>query len=119
MEENMGKVNVCIEAFGEKALTKTFDGLDLEGRTVRDVVETMVKENWEGKDQTISDAIYSEINASGGYAVSKKIGGEEIPVEYEVIPLGNPIKRYQQEIGDENPTIRLAVSGHQVVGYAE
>lgn len=112
----MGDVKVSFESYGNKALTRVFNGSELEGKTIKNVLETMVKDRWEGKDITACEAITAEMNSSGGYAIAQKVGGEDKPVVYEPIQLGTPIRRYESDTGENMPVITIAVNGFQKVG---
>ncbi len=112
----MGNVKVIFESYGNTTLTKVFNGADLEGKPVREVLETMVRDRWQGKDITASEAIDAEMRSSGGYAVAQRVGGEDKPVVYEPVQLGAPIRKFETDVGDEMPVVRFAVNGYQDVG---
>lgn len=112
----MGDIKVIFEAYGNSALTKVFNGTDLEGKTVKNILESMVRERWKGKDITACDAIQTEMTASKGYGAAQRVGGEDKPVVYEPVQLGAPIRKYETDTGEEMPVIRIAVSGYQGVG---
>lgn len=113
----MGNVKVSFGAFGDKALTRVFDTTELEGKSVKQVLEKMVRENWEGKDTVVVDGIRAEMGASGGYKVAKRTGGGNQQVKYEKISLDQPIRKYEETDGEQYPVVKFDVAGIHEVGF--
>jgi|SRR3989344_2002346 len=101
----MGNIKIFIGTFGEKrSLTRIFNTSELSEKTVKDILEMMIEEEWDGKDKIASCVINNEMGTSHYYSVARKI--QEKPIRYEPILLDKPIKEYEQ-----NGEIKLEITG--------
>jgi len=113
----MGRIKVIAESAGNVPLERIFEASELENKTIKNILAKMVLENYEGKDMTACDAVKIEMESAGGYGVANKIGGNETQIVYDPIKLTDPIRKYEEDTGEEMPVVRIAVNGLQEAGY--
>ena len=115
----MGKnIEVSLEVFGNKRLTKVFNPADLESKSVGDIVSYMVSQKWNGENARTLEIIKDQIGSSGGYTPEVGFGnGKTTPVRFDPVKIGDPIDKYVQPTDFPNDQVRVAVLGDHVVGY--
>jgi len=112
----MGQIRIEAEAVGGNPLVRVFECSDVGKNSIESILRCMIEGRWQGKDLTASDALQAEMGSSGGYAVTQKIGGDDLPVVFDPVRLNAPIREYEEDIGDNMPVVRIAVNGYQEVG---
>jgi len=114
MEKN---VKVSLEAFGSKRLTVTLKPEEVKGKSVGDIVNTIINKQWQGEDKHALAIINRELSASGGYTPSVEFGGINLPVQTQPVRLGDKIERYIENYGQSEAKATLSVTGDHKVGY--
>jgi hypothetical protein len=112
------KVEITLEAFGDKKLTAVLDPQDIKGKNVEEIINHLIQRNWEGEEKQTLAAIQSELRANGGYTPTIGIGGVHEPVKFQPVRLGENIEKYVQDMGLPEDQVRIAVTGDHDVGYS-
>lgn len=114
----MGRnVEVSLEAFGNKKLTAVLTPEEVKGKSVDEIIKTLMNRPWEGEDKLTFEALESEIGASNQYFPSIGVGGVLEPVKFQPVRLGEKVEKYVQDIGLPEDQVRIAVTGDHDVGY--
>lgn len=114
----MGKnVRVSLEAFGSKRLTLTLKPEEIKGKSVGEIVNTIISKQWDGEDKHALAIINRELKASGGYTPSIELGGRDLPVQTQPVRLGDKIERYIEDYGQTEARATLSITGDHKVGY--
>jgi hypothetical protein len=111
------KVEITLEAFGNKKLTAVMDPQDVKGKNVEEIINHLMQRNWEGEEKQTLAAIQSEIGANNGYTPTIGVGGVLEPVKFQPVRLGEKIDKYVQDVGLPEDQVRIAVTGDHNVGY--
>lgn len=113
----MGKnIKVSLEAFGNKRLTVTLAPEELRGKNVSEVVNYIMKKEWQGEDKQTLEMINREITASGGYVPSIEVSNGNLPIQAQPVRLGEGIEKYVQDFGLPEEQLTLSVTGDHEVG---
>lgn len=118
MEKQKKPVQVSIEVFGKKKLVAEIDPDRLQGQSLGQVIDYMVKSRqYEGQDARTLATIQREMGASGGY--TSFVGtrsGDNLPVRFEPTRLDAPAREYIQQSPAAGTELRITVQGKHVVG---
>ena len=116
----MGNIKISFGSFGGRELTRVFSKSEIEGKSVKNVLESMLLESWPGKDAVVVEGIKAEMRKSD-YAIAQRTGGINNPVRYEPIQLGKSIEEYEKGNGNgsELPELRFGVTGIDKYGIGE
>ncbi len=60
------KVEVSVQGFGDKALTRTFDSQELEDKDLGYVIGKILNSEWQGSDLVAYKALMRKIDSTGG-----------------------------------------------------
>lgn len=108
-------VKVTLEAFGDRSVTAMLTRDEVENKTFKEVVETMVQKNYSGEDAQALTMIKTQMNASGGFSTQAGVG---FPNRFEPVRLNETVAKYIQKtpgIGQQE-TLRTTVLAQHVVG---
>ncbi len=112
----MGKpVKVTLEAFGDRSISALLTRDEVENKTFKQVVETMVQKNYSGEDAQALAMIRTQMNASGGFSTQAGMG---YPNRFEPVRLDENVAKYIQKtsgIGQQE-TLRTTVLADHKVG---
>lgn len=110
-KKNEKDVEVVVEAFGNKSLKKRFAEEDIQGKSIEQLISSVVNLPWEGEENMVQQMIKSQLGASNGYTPKVYTGGFNQPVRFE------PVKR-NSRVGDyiKDKQLLINVTGDHVVG---
>jgi hypothetical protein len=112
------KIEVSLEAFGNRRLTRVFEPEELRDKPMEAVVGMMLHGNWDGEDNRTLTVVKKEMGASGGYSLQVGATNGGSAVRFQPVNLGDNVARYvtpHQNMPVE--TVRIAVLGKHTVGY--
>ncbi|MFA6022657.1 MAG: hypothetical protein WC781_01065 [Candidatus Pacearchaeota archaeon] len=108
------KVEVSLEAFGNKRLTSEFSAEELKKKNIGEIVNEILGKSREGEDKRTQQLIQTQAKASGGFTPSVGVGS---PVRFQPVRLGEGIQEYIRKDYLDNEMVRISVLGNHVVGY--